>query len=219
MTLSSDIAKRCKSPECSCGHGPSAWSRRYNAILLALMETTVIKPSFALRLSAGCGVALLLAACSTVKESASSLVHLIEPYRVEVVQGNVVTKEQYEVLRPGLTRNQVRDLLGTPLITSVFHAQRWDYAFTIRRQGAQPLQRHVSVFFENDLLARFEADELPTEAEFTARIDTQLKGKIKVPKLEASPEEIKPYLRTRTPGATITDKPPVSMAYPPLEPQ
>ena len=221
MTLSSDIAKRCKSPECPCGHGPSAWSRRYNAILLALMEMTVIKPSFALRLSAGCGVALLLAACSTVKESASSLVHLIEPYRVEVVQGNVVTKEQYEVLRPGLTRNQVRDLLGTPLITSVFHAQRWDYAFTIRRQGAQPLQRHVSVFFENDLLARFESDELPSEAEFSARIDTRLKGKIKVPKLQASEQELKAY-QAQTPtttNTTPTAPPPVNAAYPPLEPQ
>ena len=166
-----------------------------------------------------CVLTLLLAACSTVENSTARLGALLEPYRVEVVQGNVVTKEQFAVLRPGMSRNQVREVLGTPLISSVFHAQRWDYAFTIRRQGAQPLQRHVSVFFENDLLARFEADELPTEAEFTARIDTQLKGKIKVPKLEASPEEIKPYLRARTPGATITDKPPVSMAYPPLEPQ
>jgi outer membrane protein assembly factor BamE len=178
-----------------------------------------MKPSVAMTRPALCVLTLLLVACSTVENSTARLGALLEPYRVEVVQGNVVTKEQFAALRPGMSRNQVREVLGTPLISSVFHAQRWDYAFTIRRQGAQPLQRHVSVFFENDVLARFEADELPTEAEFTARIDTRLKGKITVPKLEASPEEIKPYLTTRTPGVTTTDKPPVSMTYPPLEPQ
>jgi outer membrane protein assembly factor BamE len=111
--------------------------------------------------------------------------------------------------------------LGTPLITSVFHAQRWDYAFTIRRQGAQPLQRHVSVFFENDLLARFESDELPSEAEFSARIDTRLKGKIKVPKLQASEQELKAYQAQppATTNTTPTAPPPVNAAYPPLEPQ
>jgi outer membrane protein assembly factor BamE len=184
------------------------------------MENTVMKPSFALKLFAVCAGAVLMAACNTVKDSASRLGSLIEPYKVEVVQGNVVTQEQTALLRPGLTRNQVRDLLGTPLITSVFHAQRWDYAFTIRRQGAQPLQRHVSVFFENDVLTRYEADELPTEAEFTARIDTRLKGNIKVPKLEASAEEMKPYLPQQTAQqAKPTELPPVNMAYPPLEPQ
>ena len=50
----------------------------------------------------------------------------LEPYKVPIVQGNVVTREQVAVLRPGMSRIQVRDILGTPLLTSVFHAHRWD---------------------------------------------------------------------------------------------
>jgi outer membrane protein assembly factor BamE len=220
MTLSSVIAKRCKSPDPVLVAATGSKCHRYNALLVRPMENTVMKPSFALKLCAVFAGAVLAAACSSLKDSTSRLGSLIEPYRVEVVQGNVVTKEQTALLRPGLTRNQVRDLLGTPLITSVFHAQRWDYAFTIRRQGTQPLQRHVSVFFENDVMTRYEADELPSEAEFTARIDSRLKGNIKQPKLEASAEELKPYLPAQTAQqAPPPAPPPVNMAYPPLEPQ
>ena len=53
------------------------------------------------------------------------------------MQGNFVSKEQVEALRPGMSRQQVRDILGTPLVTSVFHADRWDYVFTIKRQGVR----------------------------------------------------------------------------------
>lgn len=167
-----------------------------------------------------CVLTLVLAACGTISDQASRLGGLVQPYRVEVVQGNVVTREQLAVLQKGMTRKQVRDILGTPLITSLFHAQRWDYTFTIKRQGTQPLQRKVSVFFENDQVSDIQADELPTEAEFTARIDSQIKGKVKIPKLEASPEELKPYERKQTAASETPVVPaPVNMAYPPLEPQ
>ena len=89
-------------------------------------------------------------------------------YKPEVVQGNFVSREQVQALRPGMPRQAVRDVLGTPLVTSLFHANRWDYAFTIRRQGSEPQQRRFSVFFKNDVLERIEGDPLPTEAEFTA---------------------------------------------------
>ncbi|MEY2802855.1 MAG: hypothetical protein RL657_191 [Pseudomonadota bacterium] len=164
-------------------------------------------------------LAWTLASCGSFQGAASRVGGLIEPYRVEVVQGNVVTREQLAVLQTGMTRNQVREILGSPLITSLFHAQRWDYAFTIRRQGTQPLQRHVSVFFENDRLARFESDDLPSESEFTARIDGHFKGKPKTPRLEASADELKPYLPKEPPAAEPPPLPPVNMAYPPLEPR
>ena len=61
----------------------------------------------------------------------------ITPYKVEVVQGNFVSKEQVEALKPGMSRQQVRDILGTPLVTSVFHGDRWDYVFTLKRQGVR----------------------------------------------------------------------------------
>ena len=93
------------------------------------------------------------------------------PYVPEVVQGNFVSKEQVSAIRPGMGRTQVRDILGTPLLTSIFHADRWDYAFTIRRQGSEPQQRRFSVFFKGDALDRIEGDPLPTEAEFAAKLD------------------------------------------------
>jgi outer membrane protein assembly factor BamE len=168
---------------------------------------------------AALGMAMLVSACGSFQNATSRVGGLIEPYRVEVVQGNVVTREQLSVLQNGMSRNQVREILGTPLITSLFHANRWDYAFTIRRQGTQPLQRHVSVFFENDRLTRFEADELPSEAEFTARIDSHFKGKPKLPRLEASEEELKAYLPKQPPVTELPVQPPASTAYPPLEPR
>ena len=57
------------------------------------------------------------------------------PYRIDVAQGNVVTKEQLARVSPGMSRLQVRDILGSPLLTDPFHADRWDYVFTIKRPG------------------------------------------------------------------------------------
>ncbi|MEN9483823.1 MAG: hypothetical protein RJB37_1703, partial [Pseudomonadota bacterium] len=88
--------------------------------------------------------AATLAGCSTIS-SDGSLLGFITPYRMEVVQGNVVTQDMVAQLRPGLTGDQVRTLLGAPLLADVFHANRWDYVFTIRRQGAPAQQRRVTV--------------------------------------------------------------------------
>jgi outer membrane protein assembly factor BamE len=84
-------------------------------------------------------VALSFAALAVLAGCASSggerVLGLITPYRAEVVQGNVITAEMARAVRPGMSRNQVREILGSPLLTDPFHADRWDYLFTIRRQG------------------------------------------------------------------------------------
>ena len=119
-------------------------------------------------LAALLGMGLLaLSACSLTSKK-------FEPYRAEVVQGNFVSREQVQALRVGMPRNVVRDILGTPLVSSVFHDSRWDYAFTIRRQGAEPQQRHMSVFFQGDVLVKIEGDQMPSEAEFAARLAKEL---------------------------------------------
>jgi outer membrane protein assembly factor BamE len=137
----------------------------------------------------------LLAGCSTLgldKLGTSGLVSSLSPYRMEVVQGNFVSKEQAAVLKPGMPRNQVRDILGTALLTSVFHADRWDYVFTIRRQGLTSQARRFSVFFKGDTLERFEGDELPSEAEFVGQLESSKKlGK--APPLDANPEALKRF--------------------------
>ena len=95
--------------------------------------------SFARRAAGLLALALAgaLAGCQSL-QSSDSFLGVITPYRIEVVQGNVITSEQIALARPGLTRAQVRDVLGSPLLADPFHTDRWDYVFTIRRQGAAP---------------------------------------------------------------------------------
>src|SRR5678815_1208073 len=82
--------------------------------------------------------ALLLAGCSSL-QSSQGFLSRITPYRLEIVQGNVVTQEQAAQIKPGMNRAQVRDILGSPLLTDPFHADRWDYVFSIRRRGTEPV--------------------------------------------------------------------------------
>ncbi len=176
----------------------------------------IARPHF---LKTGCvaACAWLLVACSTVDKPIEKVANLFTPYRVELIQGNVVTREQLAILRPGFTRQQVKDILGTPLISSLFHADRWDYAFTIKRQGAQPQQRKLSVFFEKNVMTRIEADDMPSEAEFAAGIDIRKTGaEKKAPRLEATPEELQAFKPAQTPEPVLPVAP-VSMDYPPLE--
>src|SRR3989344_1772868 len=110
---------------------------------------------------------------------------------------------------------QLREILGTPLLADPFHADRWDYAFTIRRQGVPDQQRRVTVFFRNDVVERFETDALPSEREFVASIDRPLGGE--EPKLQMTPEQVAALpvpLKTES-----TRKVPQGAAreYPPLE--
>ena len=163
-----------------------------------------------------------LTACASWRDklpSTSSIGSLVTPYKIDIVQGNVVTREQAEALRPGMTRAQISDLLGTPLLTSVFHADRWDYVFTFRRQGQEPQQRKVTVFFKSDVLDRFEADELPSEAEFVASLD-QRRTSGKPPVLEATEEQLKAFeAKNAKPVEASMAEPtaPPATSYPPLE--
>lgn len=140
-----------------------------------------------------------------------------KPYVPDVVQGNFVSREQRQYLRPGMTRAQVRDVLGTPLVTSLFHADRWDYAFSIRRQGVAPQQFRLTVYFSQDVLSKVESDELPSEVEFVQRLSVPTPTS-KVPALEASEEQLKKYPSRQAsqpqPAAPLA---PLPANYPPLE--
>lgn len=167
------------------------------------------------------GLLVALPGCSSLREKlpdVPSFGSLVTPHKIDIQQGNVVTREQAQSLKPGMPRAQVRDLLGSPLLTSVFHGDRWDYVFTFRRQG-QPLQeRKLTVFFKGDVMERVESDELPTEAEFVASLDTQRKFK-KVPVLEATDAQLKSFQeRNKVNNPAPTPPFPASTTFPPLEP-
>jgi outer membrane protein assembly factor BamE len=84
------------------------------------------------------------------------------PYKMEIQQGNFVDQDMVSRLKAGMSREQVRFILGTPLVVDVFHADRWDYVFSRRPVGGGGLQqRRVSVFFQDGKLARVEGDVVP----------------------------------------------------------
>ena len=92
-------------------------------------------------------VLLLLAGCSSVP----SLL-----YKIEIQQGNVITQEMVNKLKPGMTRSQVRFALGSPMISDAFHENRWDYLYWFEQRGQLVEQRKLTVFFENDQLVRID---------------------------------------------------------------
>lgn len=82
----------------------------------------------------------------------------LSPYRMDVQQGNVVTQDMVAKLRPGMTRAQVRYVLGTPLVTDTFHPERWDYFYKFDRAGDPAEQRRLTLVFKEDQLDRIIGD-------------------------------------------------------------
>lgn len=85
----------------------------------------------------------------------------IKPYRIEIQQGNAVTRDMVQQLRPGMTRDQVRFVLGTPLVTDVFHGDRWDYLYYRERPGSKREESRIVVYFEEGKLVRVEGEAMP----------------------------------------------------------
>lgn len=163
-----------------------------------------------------------VSACSMLSSTPSlqaeeSFLGVITPYRMDIVQGNVVTQEQAALIKPGMSRDQVRSILGSPMLTDVFHADRWDYVFTIRRQGTPPQRRDVVAHFKGDQLERLDAQDLPTEQEFVGSISRPLTVSGK-PMIELSEEQIKAL--PKPPKAEAAPSVPMGAvrSYPPLEP-
>jgi outer membrane protein assembly factor BamE len=157
-----------------------------------------------------------LGGCSSIDGASTRIASIVSPYRSDVVQGNVVTREQLALVKPGMPKAQIRDILGTALLASVFHADRWDYVFTLKRQGVPPQARKVTLFFKDGVLDRTEADALPSEAEFVATLQTQTVSGSK-PVLEASPEALQKYPFPTKPNAAAAASVVVPVDYPPLE--
>ena len=171
---------------------------------------------------AAAGVLLIASAglggCQSMLQSSDSIFGVITPYKVEIVQGNVITKEQAALVKPGKTRTQVRDELGSPLLTDVYHADRWDYEFTIRRQGAEPQNRKVVVRFEGDALKSIDTGgDLPAEHDFVASIDT-FKTSRNAPPLVLTDEELKALPAPAPVAPTQVEPTGPARPYPPLEP-
>lgn len=148
---------------------------------------TAVLHRFSLRVTLACAV-LALAGCASWRTppaapsnaaagaQTSSITPLqkflwiFSPYRPDIQQGNFVSQEMLAMLKPGQTREQVKFILGTPLLTDIFHADRWDYPFYLARGNGELTSARVTVFFKGDVVDRFEGGNLPTEQEYIARI-------------------------------------------------
>jgi outer membrane protein assembly factor BamE len=94
----------------------------------------------------------------------------LSPYRPDIQQGNFVSREMVAQLKPDMTADQVRFVLGTPLLTDIFHATRWDYVFRMKKGNGEVTTSRLAVFFKEGRLARVEGGDLPTEEDYLARL-------------------------------------------------
>ena len=132
-------------------------------------------------------------------------------YRLNIQQGVVVTQEMADQLQTGMTRDQVRFVLGTPILTDPFHKDQWDYPFRFQPGRGPVEERRFTVFFQDDKLVRYNGDSMPTEAEFAASrnfaITRIVRGPVAFPRpLPPTPAVGASDLggTTVTPGANIT---------------
>ena len=82
-------------------------------------------------------------------------------YKIDVNQGNYLSQDAVEKLKVGMTQQQVKQVLGTPLVTSAFRPDRWDYVYEYSRQGRVVEHRNFTVWFADGKLSRWEGDQMP----------------------------------------------------------
>jgi outer membrane protein assembly factor BamE len=127
-------------------------------------------------------LAMALSACGTTNWGF--------PYRPDVQQGNWITSEQVAQLQEGMTREQVRFILGTPTLQDVFRTNRWDYPYYNKPGYGEEQERKFTVWFEGDTLVRWEGDQQPDRQPFE-RTDTGMSAQDNPEAAEATEKEIK----------------------------
>ncbi len=82
------------------------------------------------------------------------------PYKMEVRQGNYVTPEMSKKVKVGMSRQQVSSILGSPLVSDVFHANRWDYIYRLEEKSKLVEQQRLTLFFNGDFVARIDDSQI-----------------------------------------------------------
>ncbi len=110
---------------------------------------------------------LTLIACGFLSACSSERVSNFPSYKLTIQQGNAIDPQAFKMLQIGLTRNQVQNLLGTPVLRDPFHPERWDYAYTVTHNGIMQEQKNLTVTFKDDVVIDIKGG-IPTEAETEA---------------------------------------------------
>lgn len=164
-----------------------------------IMKIVFFRP---LALTVALTALLGLSACTTTtrvdantevsRSLARRVVDFFKPYKPEVQQGNVITHDMVDQIHAGMTRDQVRFMLGTPMLRDVFHEDRWDYPYILTRGTGQMQTRKLVIFFAEGHVSKFESDPMPAEP----LADTLIfQGRSEIPEL-----------RTKAPGARDEDR-------------
>lgn len=136
-------------------------------------------------------VAFVLCGCTQVP-----MLPGLAPHRIEVQQGNVVTQDMVAKLKPGMTRQQVRFVMGTPPIVDPFRLDSWDYVYYVNKAGKIIEHRRLVLLFEGDTLKRVEGDVVPAPADSVAKPQ------------QSPPAGVKPEVKTAPSPAADSGKPP-----------
>ncbi len=116
----------------------------------------------------------LLAACSSLPSMPSmpsmpNVSGWLTPYKIDVRQGNYVSQDMVSQLKPGMSKDQVRYALGSPLITDMFHADRWDYVYRLQSGNGKVEERKLTIYFDQGKLIRLAGDVVPAKADSAAQ--------------------------------------------------
>lgn len=109
----------------------------------------------------------ILGACSSLKFPGV--------YRIPIQQGNYLEEDMITQLKEGLTKRQVRFIMGTPMIEDTFNADRWDYFYNVKRGDKELSANHFIVYFKDDRLTRWEGDYTPINKQVEKEQDEALK--------------------------------------------
>lgn len=111
-----------------------------------------------------------LDAKTTELTRAQRFLWFFSPYRITIQQGNFISQEMVAQVKVGMTKDQIRFLLGTPLLTDVFHGERWDYPFRLEKGSGETTTSRIAIFFKEGRVERLDSGELPTEKDYLIRI-------------------------------------------------
>ena len=108
-------------------------------------------------------VGILLTGCALPKPKMPKFsLKMPRVHKITVQQGNVITQEMIDRLKPGMTKEQVAFVMGEPVVRNTFNRDRWDYIHTVRVPGRFETEKRITLYFENDLLASFSGDYAPS---------------------------------------------------------
>lgn len=159
---------------------------------------------------------LMVAGCGSVTDY---LPRFLSPYRPDVQQGNVITSDMVDQLRTGMTRDQVKFMLGTPLLTDGFHPDRWDYLYYLNPRAGAPQRRNLVIYFKDNRLDHFTSDPMPPES----MADNLILGKKvpaqpSAPAKEAAPQPSAPAKEPDTQSSAPAKQPDAPTGASPNEP-